>query len=162
MQSGDRAPDLQQGHSPFADTACECGARTALNFASTEGAAGCRPVCIDSAGLPTFRSTEQDHAFGGMNSNQYCPLCTRGGRSWNRRRAYETPNILPAHMRCLDFRASAFRQLLSVLLDTWLDRATIQFRFFGHAATYTRSFCVFEPVLSSPAHGAPSLAMEPI
>jgi hypothetical protein len=44
----------------------------------------------------------------------------------------------------------------------WLDWATIQFRFFGHAATYTGSFCVFGPVLSSPAHAAPSLDMPPI
>jgi hypothetical protein len=35
----------------------------------------------------------------------------------------------------------------------WLDRATIQFRFFGHCQTCTGSFCVFGPVLSSPAHG---------
>jgi hypothetical protein len=34
--------------------------------------------------------------------------------------------------------------------------------FFGHDGTYTVSFCVFGPVLSSPAHGAPSLAMEQI
>jgi hypothetical protein len=42
-----------------------------------------------------------------------------------------------------------------------LDRATIRFRVFGHAATCTGSFCVFGPVLSSPAHGSPYLAMEP-
>jgi hypothetical protein len=36
----------------------------------------------------------------------------------------------------------------------WLDWATIQFRFFGHCRTYTGSFCVFGPVLSSPAHAA--------
>jgi hypothetical protein len=35
----------------------------------------------------------------------------------------------------------------------WLDWATIQFRFFGPASRYTGSFCVFGPVLSSPAHG---------
>jgi hypothetical protein len=44
--------------------------------------------------------------------------------------------------------------------DIWLDRATIQFRFLRHCQTYTGSFCVFGPVLSSPAHGTPSLAME--
>jgi hypothetical protein len=46
--------------------------------------------------------------------------------------------------------------------NLWLDRATIRFRFFGHAATYTGSFCVFGPALSSPAHGVISLAMEQI
>jgi hypothetical protein len=42
--------------------------------------------------------------------------------------------------------------------DIWLDWATIQFRFIGHAATYIGSFCVFGPALSSPAHALPSLA----
>jgi hypothetical protein len=37
--------------------------------------------------------------------------------------------------------------------EVWLDWATIQFRFYQHCATYTGSFCVFGPVLSSPAHG---------
>jgi hypothetical protein len=41
----------------------------------------------------------------------------------------------------------------------WLDRATIRFRFYQHCQTYTGSFCVFGPVLSSPAHGAPYLPM---
>jgi hypothetical protein len=40
-----------------------------------------------------------------------------------------------------------------------LDWPLTQFGFFGHCATYTGSFCVFRPVLSSPAHGAASLAM---
>jgi hypothetical protein len=55
----------------------------------------------------------------------------------------------------------------STLLDykipmVWLDWATIRFRFFGPASRYTGSFCVFGPVLSSPAHGTSSLAMEQI
>jgi hypothetical protein len=41
----------------------------------------------------------------------------------------------------------------------WLDWAPIRLRFFRPAATYTGSFCVFGPVLSFPAHAAPSLAM---
>jgi hypothetical protein len=41
----------------------------------------------------------------------------------------------------------------------WLDRATIQFRFIGPAARTTGRSRVFGPVLSSPAHGAASLAM---
>jgi hypothetical protein len=44
-------------------------------------------------------------------------------------------------------------------MDIWLDWATIQFRFIGPNSGYTGSFCVFGPVLSSPAHGAPSLPM---
>jgi hypothetical protein len=44
--------------------------------------------------------------------------------------------------------------------EIWLDRATIQFRFLRPASRYTGSFCVFGPVLSSPAHGLPSLAMD--
>jgi hypothetical protein len=44
----------------------------------------------------------------------------------------------------------------------WLDGATIQFRFFGHNSCYTGSFCVFGPVLSSPAHGSSSLTMDQI
>jgi hypothetical protein len=43
-----------------------------------------------------------------------------------------------------------------------LDRPQTWFRVFGHAATYIGSFCVFGPVLSSPAHAAASLAMPPI
>jgi hypothetical protein len=54
---------------------------------------------------------------------------------------------------------SAFRLLYTWL---WLDRATIQFRFYQPNSGYTGNFCVFGPVLSSPAHGAPYLAMEPI
>jgi hypothetical protein len=50
----------------------------------------------------------------------------------------------------------------TINLRLWLDRATIQFRFIGHAATYTESFCVFGPVLSSPAHASSSLAMPQI
>jgi hypothetical protein len=44
----------------------------------------------------------------------------------------------------------------------WLDWATIRFRFIGHCRTCTGSFCVFGPVLSSPAHAASSLDMPPI
>jgi hypothetical protein len=44
----------------------------------------------------------------------------------------------------------------------WLDWAKIQFRFFGPNSGYTGSFCVFGPVLSSPAHGSISLAMAQI
>ena len=44
----------------------------------------------------------------------------------------------------------------------WLDWATIRFRVFGPAARTTGSFCVFGPVLSSPAHGPSSLAMDQI
>jgi hypothetical protein len=44
----------------------------------------------------------------------------------------------------------------------WLDWATIRFRFIGPNSGYTGSFCVFGPVLSSPAHGSPSLAMDQI
>jgi hypothetical protein len=50
---------------------------------------------------------------------------------------------------------SGFRKRQLLLLD-W---ATIRFRFIGQTASYTGSFCVFGPVLSSPAHGAASLAM---
>jgi hypothetical protein len=32
---------------------------------------------------------------------------------------HETPNKSPVHMHCLTFGASAFRQLLSVLLDIY-------------------------------------------
>jgi hypothetical protein len=46
--------------------------------------------------------------------------------------------------------------------EVWLDRATIQFRFLRHCRTYTGNFCVFGPVLSSPAHGSPSLPMAQI
>jgi hypothetical protein len=41
----------------------------------------------------------------------------------------------------------------------WLDRARNRFRFYQHCQTYTGSFCVFGPVLSSPAHGPTYLAM---
>jgi hypothetical protein len=40
-----------------------------------------------------------------------------------------------------------------------LDWPLTRFGFFGHCATYTRSFCVFGPGLSSPARGPSSLAM---
>ena len=40
-----------------------------------------------------------------------------------------------------------------------LDWPLIRFGFIGHCAHTTGSFCVFGPVLSSPAHGAASLAM---
>jgi hypothetical protein len=41
-------------------------------------------------------------------------------------------------------------------LDCW---PLTRFGFIGHCATYTGSFCVFGPALSSPARGAASLAM---
>jgi hypothetical protein len=41
----------------------------------------------------------------------------------------------------------------------WLDWATIRFRFYQHCATYTGSFCVIGPALSSPAHGLIYLTM---
>jgi hypothetical protein len=44
-------------------------------------------------------------------------------------------------------------------MGLWLDTAKLQFWVFGQSASYTGSFCVFGPVLSSPAHGPPSLAM---
>jgi hypothetical protein len=44
----------------------------------------------------------------------------------------------------------------------WLDRATIQFRVFGHCGTSPGSFCGFGAVLSSPAHGPRPLAMDQI
>jgi hypothetical protein len=40
-----------------------------------------------------------------------------------------------------------------------LDWPLTQFGFFGHCALTTGSFCVFGPVLSSPARGPSSLAM---
>jgi hypothetical protein len=43
--------------------------------------------------------------------------------------------------------------------EVLLDWATIQFRFIGPNSGYTGSFCVFGPVLSSPAHAAASLDM---
>jgi hypothetical protein len=49
------------------------------------------------------------------------------------------------------------RQVAALML--WLDRATIRFRFIGPNSGCTGSFCVFGPVLSSPAHGPISLAM---
>jgi hypothetical protein len=53
---------------------------------------------------------------------------------------------------CQDFRDLA--------ANVWLDWATIRFRFYQHCATCTGIFCVFGPVLSSPAHGLTSLAMD--
>ena len=44
-------------------------------------------------------------------------------------------------------------------LEVSLDWPLIRFGFIGHCAHTTGSFCVFGPVLSSPAHGAASLAM---
>jgi hypothetical protein len=38
-------------------------------------------------------------------------------------------------------------------VQIWLDRARHRFRFYQPASRYTGSFCVFGPVLSSPAHG---------
>jgi hypothetical protein len=40
-----------------------------------------------------------------------------------------------------------------------LDWPLTRFGFIGHSATYTGSFCVFGPVLSSPARGPSSLDM---
>jgi hypothetical protein len=45
------------------------------------------------------------------------------------------------------------------IISIWLDRATIQFMFFGPASRGTGRFCVFGPVLSSPAHALISLDM---
>jgi hypothetical protein len=47
----------------------------------------------------------------------------------------------------------------NMVLGVWLDWATIRFRFFGPAATYTGGVCVFGPALSSPAHALISLDM---
>ena len=47
-------------------------------------------------------------------------------------------------------------------LDLWLDRATIQFRFYQPNSGYTGSFCVFGPALSSPAHASIPLVMRQI
>jgi hypothetical protein len=44
----------------------------------------------------------------------------------------------------------------------WLDTAKRLFWVSGHSGTCTGSFGVFEPVLTSPAHAAPSLDMPPI
>jgi hypothetical protein len=40
-----------------------------------------------------------------------------------------------------------------------VDWPLTQFGFFGHCGAYIGSFCVFGPVLGSPAHAAASLAM---
>jgi hypothetical protein len=58
--------------------------------------------------------------------------------------------------------AFALAQTLSDRLKVWLDWATIQFRFIGPAVRCTGSFCVFGPVLSSPAHASISLDMRQI
>jgi hypothetical protein len=62
------------------------------------------------------------------------------------------------------FRAAPFKIKNDThrIFGLWLDWATIQFRFIGPAARTTGSFCVFGPVLSSPAHGSPSLTMDQI
>jgi hypothetical protein len=50
--------------------------------------------------------------------------------------------------------------MLLVGADVSLDWPLTRFGVFGHCGTYTGSFCVFGPVLSSPAaRGAASLAM---
>ena len=48
---------------------------------------------------------------------------------------------------------------LANAVDVSLDWPLTRFGFFGHSATYTGSFYVFGPVLSSPARGPSSLAM---
>jgi hypothetical protein len=63
------------------------------------------------------------------------------------------PAIIMAPFRC----PSDFSNNCCCLL--WLDWATIQFRFFRPNSCYTGSFCVFGPVLSSPAHALMSLDM---
>jgi hypothetical protein len=78
--------------------------------------------------------------------------CTRHGESYSRWRLVPIPRRPNASSS-----PQAFRRLL-----LWLDRARIRFRFFGHCQTYTGGFSVFGPVLSSPAHAAPSLDMPPI
>jgi hypothetical protein len=75
------------------------------------------------------------------------PLCTAGSR------CMEGLNIAVGS-------ADVALRALGFLL--WLDWATIRFRVFGHAARCTWSFCVFGPVLSSPAHVSISLAMRQI
>jgi hypothetical protein len=69
--------------------------------------------------------------------------------------------FFPFHS-CIHSLPSELRSLFHEGPDLWLDWATIQFRFYQHCQTYTGSFCVFGPVLSSPAHAAPYLAMPPI
>jgi hypothetical protein len=65
-----------------------------------------------------------------------------------------------AHPTKRDAPPCPWRTSVSTPLRLWLDRATIRIRFFGQCASYTGSFCVFGLVLSSPAHGLPSLAMD--
>ena len=62
----------------------------------------------------------------------------------------------------VSFRTNGKKYRLEHKPKLWLDRATIRFRFYQPAATCTGSFCVFGPVLSSPAHGPPYLTMAQI
>ena len=81
--------------------------------------------------------------------------------SWgaqNRSKDAKTPSV--AGGRLLVTRSHPFLQLL-VLADTRLS-AQRQFWFSGHCQTYTGSNSLLRPVLSSPAHGTSSLAMEQI
>jgi hypothetical protein len=59
----------------------------------------------------------------------------------------------------VSFRTNGKKYRLEHKPKLWLDRATIRFRFYQPAATCTGSFCVFGPVLSSPAHGLIYLPM---
>jgi hypothetical protein len=52
-----------------------------------------------------------------------------------------------------------FQEQQELPLLLWLDTASRPFWVSGHCATYTGSFFVFGPGLSSPAHGLISLAM---
>jgi hypothetical protein len=62
------------------------------------------------------------------------------------------------------FKAAAVvgSKTTNMVVKLWLDRARTRFRFLRPASRYTGSFCVFGPVLSSPAHAPSSLAMPQI
>jgi hypothetical protein len=62
----------------------------------------------------------------------------------------------------VSFHFVSFSSSNIIGFGVWLDRATIQFRFYQPNSGYTWSFCVFGPVLSSPAHAPSYLAMPQI
>jgi hypothetical protein len=70
---------------------------------------------------------------------------------------------MPDFAMCYENTKNVFEIVRGFLTAVmWLDRATIRFRVLRHCQTCTGSFCVFGPVLSSPAHGSPSLPMAQI
>jgi hypothetical protein len=124
---------------------------------SASQATGSEPTKCGHSLSPLLNSEDEQERAAGGGSGFDSDELHRGALST----LYDQymPSVVPPRSR----DQTALRRPAAPPEYGWIGHESSSgFSVFGHCATYTGSFCVFGPVLSSPAHASISLAMPQI